>query len=272
MTVTDTPARRAHGDEAELLIPEARQRRKRRWLIGAVATAILVVLVGSVVGALVVLGGASHRPPVRPPAQPAVAPPPVLSSALGFSLRPVLCYAPPYSVAAGGVPEAGPLPRCAPASQLTAANLQVEPDQHNVDGYTSNPDVPPADPRFAAYPSTTTESRDQEVLLPGTPAAGPGRYVLGPVGLSRSGVARARATEIDGQWGVALTLTAHGSSQWDALAARQFHAVVGVVVDGRVVSVPIIEPTQDGFASFDGALNISGSFTEHQADVMASGL
>lgn len=92
------------------------------------------------------------------------------------------------------------------------------------------------------------------------------------MGLDRSAVAHAHATYLDGQWAIDLALTPRGSEQWDNLAAQQFHAIVGVVINNRVVSAPITQPTQQSFTTFDGQLQISGGFTEHQAKVIASEL
>jgi preprotein translocase subunit SecD len=228
------------------------------------------MVLGITVGLLVSRGGASTRP-----VSPAV---PVSSAAavtakVNFSIRPSLCYAPPYAAPAGQAPSSGPLPACSPSTQLTASNLQVAPESGNVNGYTSNSNVE-ADTQFATYPSTSSpnDKQNQDVLLPTTPADGPDRYVLGPVGLGRNAIAHAHATHIGGQWAIFLALTPRGARQWDSLAAQQFHAVVGVVINGQVVSAPITQPTQSSFTSFDGQLQISGGFTEHQAKEIASGL
>lgn len=271
MTITDTPKHRSKSDEAQVLFEEARQRRKRRRLIAGITVLIVVVMVlGIIVGLLATSSnGGSPRPVV--PAGPA--PSATAAGKVSFSIRPVLCYAPTYAVPVGQAPSAGPLPACSPSSQLTASNLQVAPDSGNVNGYTSNSHVN-ADPQFATYPSTTSsnDKQGQDVLLPTTPADGSARYVLGPVGLDRSAIAHAHVTHIGGQWAIYLALTSKGSEQWDTLAAQQFHAIVGVVINGRVVSAPITQPTQQAFTSFHGQLQISGGFTEHQAKVIASEL
>src|SRR5664279_6250238 len=46
--------------------------------------------------------------------------------------RPALCYAPPLTLAKGKVPSTGPLPTCAAATQLSAANLAVTPNSSNI--------------------------------------------------------------------------------------------------------------------------------------------
>lgn len=272
MTVTDTPTHRAEPDDTQVLFEEARQRRKRRWLIAGITALVVVVMaLGITIGLLVSRGGGSTRPVSPAGPAPSVA---AASAKVSFSIRPVLCYAPTYAVPAGQAPSTGPLPACSPSTQLTASNLQVAPDSGNVNGYTSNSNVN-ADPQFATYPSTTSSNgeQSQEVLLPGTATSGSsGRYVLGPAGLTRTAIASARAISESGQWTVRLGLTPNGSAQWDSLAAQQFHAIVGVVINGQVVSAPITQPTQRSFASFDGQLQISGGFTEHQAKAIASGL
>jgi len=271
MTVTDSPSQAAEVDEAQLLFQEARQRRKRRRLIAGIAAAVVVLPVGITIGLLASRSGSGSP---RPAAQASPAPSATATASAGFSIRPVLCYAPPYSVPPGRAPSTGPLPACSPSTQLTASNLQVTPRADNVNGYTADTNIGP-DPQFATYPSTTrpNDNLDQDVLLPGTPGEGGDlRYVLGPAGLARSAIASARATRLSGQWLIDLSLTPKGSLQWDTLAEQTFHQIVGVAIDGRVVSAPINQPTLPSFTSFDGRLQISASLTEHQAKTIASEL
>jgi preprotein translocase subunit SecD len=181
--------------------------------------------------------------------------------------RPALCDAPPLTVAKGKSPTSGALPTCAAASQLTAANLAVNTSTGNA---TQNP---PVDSQFATYPSTpaTSDAKDATVLLPGaTSAQGPTRYVLGPAGMTGTAVKSATAQVNNGQWTVNLVLTSAGSAQWDALAKEQFHAIIGIDLDGKVISAPITQPTQASPTSFDGQVQISGSFTEDEAKTLAT--
>ena len=186
MTITDSPTHTAEVDQAQLLFPEARQRRRRRWVITGIATFAFLVVVGIVVGLLVTQGGAGGS--TRPLAFPAPSPPAAAVASAGFSIRPVLCYAPPYSVASGNAHATGPLPTCSTPTALTASNLRVEVDRNNVNGYTSNGSNISPDPQFAPYPSTTSSNAkgSQTVLLPGGPAEGSARYVLGPAGLTEA--------------------------------------------------------------------------------------
>jgi preprotein translocase subunit SecD len=186
--------------------------------------------------------------------------------------RPVICYAPAFTVAKGKTASTGPLPTCSASTQLTAANLEVTPDSSNVNGYTENSNIS-EDPQFLTYKSTpsTSDNKSQTVLLPGSAAnGGPPRYVLGPAGMTGTAVKSATAQLNNGQWAVNLNLTSAGSAQWDALAKEQFHAIIGIDLDGQVISAPITQPTQSSFTSFDGQVQISGSFTEDQAKTLAT--
>jgi preprotein translocase subunit SecD len=185
--------------------------------------------------------------------------------------RPALCYAPALSVAKGASPSTGPLPTCASSSALTQANLQVTPNSSNINGYTSNTNIPP-DSQFASYPSTlpTNDNKNDTVLLPGTAASGGGRYVLGPAGLTGTAVHSANAQLVNGQWAVNLNLTSQGSTQWDTMAQQQFHQIIGIDLDGQVISAPITQPTQGSFTPFNGQVQISGNFTEDQAKTLAT--
>jgi preprotein translocase subunit SecD len=185
--------------------------------------------------------------------------------------RPAECYAPAFSVAKGKPASTGPLPACASGTQLTAANLQVTPDASNINGYTSNSDIQP-DTQFTTYKSTPPldDNKDATVLLPGTGATASSRYVLAPAGMTGTAVKSASAQLNQGVWAVNLNLTSAGASQWDTLAKEQFHAIIGIDLDGQVISAPITQPTQQSFTSFNGQVEISGSFTEDQAKTLAT--
>ncbi len=273
MTVLDAPTETVATDDAgQLLFREARQRRRRRWLVsGIVAAVVVVVLAVVAIGLGLGTGRGSHgaaRPVGQPPTAPGSA-----TGAVHFTLRPVLCYAPP-PVAVTGQATTAPLPACAPASQLTATHLAVEPASGSpVHGYASNANIP-ADPQFATIASTPSD-RDvpgATVLLPGSPGAGSQRFVLGPAALTGSSVQSASVGRQDGEWLVDITFTGQGAAQWNSLAENQFHAMIGVDVNGRVVSAPITQPTQSSFTSFGNRMQISGSFTEQQARDLAAGL
>jgi preprotein translocase subunit SecD len=96
------------------------------------------------------------------------------------------------------------------------------------------------------------------------------RYYLGPAGVTTDAVRRARVEFVTGPgWTVHLTLTRAGSRAWDALAEQQFHQQVAITASGKVVSAPIIQPSDATFESFGGTAVIGGSFTRKQAEALA---
>jgi preprotein translocase subunit SecD len=189
--------------------------------------------------------------------------------------RPGLCYAPAFTVAKGKSASTGPLPTCSTATALTAANLDVKVDPSNVNGYTSNTALQD-DPQFAPFPSTTSDgdTKGATVLLPfqNPGSQGTGRMVLGPSTVTGTAVKSATAQLQSNQWVVSIVLTGPGSTAWDALAQQQFHAIIGIDLDGKIISAPITQPTNNSFQSFNGQVQISGGFTEDQAKALATEL
>jgi preprotein translocase subunit SecD len=179
--------------------------------------------------------------------------------------RPALCYGSALQVAKGQKPLTTPLPTCAATSQLTAANLQVNTSTGQATA------SPPADTQFSAYQSTSSgnDGKNDTVLLPGQ--CNP-RCVLGPAGLTGAQIKSASAQINNGVWSVDLTLTSQGATAWDTLAQQQFHAIIGIDLDGQVISAPITQPNQASFTSFGGQVQISGSFSEDQAKTLATEL
>jgi len=254
-------------DAAQLLFQEAKQRRRRRWLVSGIVSLVILVVMGVTFGLSVGRRGGGTQPPVPSAAVPAAS----AVSAADFSVRPLLCFAPDFAPT-GLSASPGTSPTCGQAFQLTTAHLGVTPETNRVGGFiVDNPGR--ADPSLAAVPSTSSQddTNDATVLLPGA-AASDGRFVLGPAGLTGAGIQSATAVHIDGQWAVLLRLTDAGSAQWDALAQAQFHTFVGVVVDGHVISAPITQPTQSSFTSFEGELQLAGSFDQQQAKALAARL
>ena len=229
-------------------------------LMVAVAAAVVLVIA-------LVTAGALHQSSRRPA-------PVHRTGADAFSLRPVLCFAAPFQGSAAPTSHGTALPACSAASALTAANLGIEPDGSDPAGYTSSLPAIPTDASFADVPSTGASDVNPPdiILLPGAPGTGSTRYVLGPAGVTGVDVGSATVHRLNGQWMVELTLTPTGSAAWDTLAQRQFHAFVGVVLHGRVLSAPVIQPTQSTFSSFDGRLDLSGAFTQAQATAAASAI
>jgi preprotein translocase subunit SecD len=186
--------------------------------------------------------------------------------------RPVLCAAPAYTApkSTNGKPAASPgaLPTSCPAQyQLTQTTL-------NVDTTTGQPqNNVSADPALAAY-KTTASNKDiagDTVLLPTATNSGFGgeRLLLGPAPLAGKEISSASATFNSPNWDVNLNLNATGSTAWDTLATKQFHAYIGIDLDAQIVSAPLTLPNQASFSSFGGKIQISGGFTETEAKNLA---
>jgi|SRR5580658_7390095 hypothetical protein len=189
-----------------------------------------------------------------------------------FSVRPVLCYAPPYM--ASPRPQGGSraLPACSSQSRLTAQRLNVTPSGNGA-GYTSNMHISP-DPAFSKLPSTPyAEASRPLILLPANRSTGTtNRFVLGPAELTASSIKSASVQSQLGQWVVKISLTSDGAIRWDSLARTQFHALVAVVVRGRVIEAPLIQPGQYAFTSFSGRFAIAGDLTRAEAGALAAEL
>jgi hypothetical protein len=265
MTIVDSPTQTPEVDMAQLLFEEARQRRRRRWLISGITVLFILVALGVT---LIVMAGRGGRGSVKPVAPPLSAQP-VTSPNANFSVRPVLCYAPPFAPSSGPATSTGPLPSCTPPLALTAGNLHVTPN-----GYAGAISPNDTDPQFAPYSSTPQkhDKASDTVLLPGSSSSSQTRYVLGPAGLTGSAIRSASAQHVAGQWVVNIDLNGSGATQWDNLSRAQFHAFIGIDLDGKVISAAIIQPTQASFSSFDGQMQIAGGLNRHQAEALAARL
>ena len=65
---------------------------------------------------------------------------------------------------------------------------------------------------------------------------------------------------------------AAGSALWDKVAQENFHQFLGIELDGKVYSAPIIQPTPATFSSFGGKGEISGSLTQADAQNLAQAM
>ena len=76
-----------------------------------------------------------------------------------------------------------------------------------------------------------------------------------------------------GQWSVNLNLTSTGrhrrGTRWPRSSSTPSSASTSTARSSRR---PITQPTQSSFTSFDGQVQISGSFTEDQAKALATEL
>jgi preprotein translocase subunit SecD len=194
--------------------------------------------------------------------------------------RPVNCWAYPEGKPKNSkekLPTTGTeaIPACTSSSDLTAANLNI----NTTTGQATN-NIPP-DSQYEAYPSTDVDKPNyatSTVLLPGISGACDGssqvRCVLGPAQMTGRSIGSAQATQNQtGQWVVDYTLAGSaGSALWDKVASENFHQFLGIELDGKVYSAPIIQPSQATFSSFDGRGEISGSLTQAQAQQLAQAM
>jgi preprotein translocase subunit SecD len=116
---------------------------------------------------------------------------------------------------------------------------------------------------------TTPRNQDNPssyVILPDASATTSARYVLGPTELTGSIVktALAVAPTVGGDWLVRVNFTGSGSPKFDAMAAKYVQKQVAIVLDGLVESAPTIQQS-----TFNGTADITGTFTQKQADNLA---
>ncbi|MGH9017243.1 MAG: protein translocase subunit SecD [Acidimicrobiales bacterium] len=185
-----------------------------------------------------------------------------------LQFRPALAQAAPYTKPKAGT-KLGPLPSGPSSStySLQAPTLTVDTATGN-----SNQSSIPDDPVLAAYKTSTAAYDDAHphsaVLVP---LAGGGglRMLLGPSELNGTAVASATAQFQSPDWVVNATLTTKGAPAWDTLAQKYFHEIIGIDLDGQVISAPLTQPSAPSFTSFDGKVQISGSFTQSSASNLA---
>jgi preprotein translocase subunit SecD len=128
---------------------------------------------------------------------------------------------------------------------------------------------------LASIPTTGPDDDDPKrcVVLADVQESGGSRhrYLLGAAALTGTAVDSAHAQFVrSAGWAVLVRFTKRGSGAWDGLALRQFHKQIAVVLDHRVLSVPVIQPSEGEFSSFGGRAVISGQFTQRAATRIAA--
>jgi len=254
--------------EPEALIPEARQVQRRRYGKVLAAAIALLVMISAILYAVSASTGSGRQAAGTSQGGAATAVP----VANQVTMRPVLCYAPAY--VASGAPATQSLPNnCAAQYQLSQSNLGVTPSANSAAGYSVNNIT--ADPSLDTYATTPAGQivPSQTVLLSGN---GGTRYLLGPVALRLTpGSVVQSATAVryqTGQWIVSYVLTTSGAAKNDAVMSASFHRVIALVLDGKVFTAPMIQPSQSTFASFQGRGEISGNLTQAEAKAIAAAL
>ena len=133
--------------------------------------------------------------------------------------------------------------------------------------------VPTARPAVTNPPNTPAaqDKRNATVILPGRDPKGT-RYELGPTALTGKLVTGADARFLGGTdgWVVDITFNSDGSTKFNALAAVSFpkpapQNAVAIVLDGVVQSAPAFRTS-----SFTGNVQISGNFTQTEAEDLAT--
>ncbi|MFZ0665161.1 MAG: protein translocase subunit SecD [Acidimicrobiales bacterium] len=186
----------------------------------------------------------------------------IIEQTAEMQFRPVLCLAPPVTSSKTKSP--GPLPTACPtANQQTAANLNVSTSTGEAQA------SPPAWTELAKYQTTSAANDDATKTVLLSTAANSGyngeRMLLGPAQVVGKQIASASAVFNSPDWVVDLNFNGSGSTAWDNLARAQFHALIAIDLDGQVISAPLTQPSQAGFTSFAGKVQISGNFTEASA-------
>lgn len=156
-------------------------------------------------------------------------------------------------------------------------------DQFGIPCVTSAPGAPTTTTTANNATVTTTIVSDSTSILPDVPpdmsgfvrARGGGLCKVGPAGGSGAVFSDAQSTQIVGSgWGVTATLRTGPSGQdlWNALATQCFNATatcptrqLAIELDGEVISAPTVQQ-----AEFTDSVQITGSFTEAEADNLAN--
>ena len=158
----------------------------------------------------------------------------------------------------------------APAAATTSTTVATPATASTTAPATTPTSAPVA---TQAPPNTTPEQdkRGATVILPGRKALGP-RYELGPTALTGKLVTSARAQFEGGTsgWVVLIGFNSEGAAKFNALAAASFpkqapQNAVAIVLDGVVQSAPAFQT-----ASFQGDVQISGNFSQTEAEDLAT--
>jgi len=124
--------------------------------------------------------------------------------------------------------------------------------------------VPGTDAETGLAPGQTVYAGQKDGLI----------YLLGPAGATGEVFTNEATAQIDaGGWAVSVNLRdgAAGEDQWNALAKQCFEGGEGcpskqiaISLDGEVISAPVVQAP-----SFNGSVQITGSFTEKEANDLA---
>jgi preprotein translocase subunit SecD len=175
----------------------------------------------------------------------------ILTSSPALLIRKVLCFSGPLTVSA----TSRPLP--ADCSSHLYTLPKSTPDQN---GGVSIPSVKP-DPALAAYPTTSpAEDRAHPYAVALLPLAynAHQRLLVGSTLITLTPrVASGTVTKASiGGWMVNVRLDKAESRIWDGVAAANFHFMLAIDFNGRIVESPYIEPSATAFYSLDGSMQL----------------
>jgi hypothetical protein len=190
-------------------------------------------------------------------------------------VRPVLCVSGPYQREATGSDNSLPstcaeTPYAIPMAIPTPGGTGSSPK-----GYSESNQL--NDPALAGIPSTSVSqdaTNPRGVALLPVADSGGARYLVGPTQLTLSSkVASADVVQSPtGIWVVDIQLTSSAATQWDRVAFDYFHLVLGVDLNGQIVTAPLIEPAQTAYTSFNGKMELSGFGSKAAAQAVAAAL
>jgi len=186
----------------------------------------------------------------------------IIGTRAQLSIRTVLCGAPSFMRNSGSGTSYRHPPTCQAPYRYSSAMFSQ--DQEMFD--------PPAkdvvDPAYASYLSTPSseDAPSENVLLSVGSAGGfAPRYVLGPSLATQAIFKKVYAMkETNGDWIVVTNVTQSASKTFNTIAADDFDRPIAYVLDGQIISAPVILEK-----SFNGSGEISGNFTERQAEALA---
>ena len=95
--------------------------------------------------------------------------------------------------------------------------------------------------------------------------------MLGASEMTGTSIATAMALpSATGRWIVQYTMTRAGSLKWNALARRELHKYLAIVIGDHVVSAAVIEGGQSKFTPFPSRILIPTFFSRSEAVSVAS--
>ncbi len=174
----------------------------------------------------------------------------LIGSTAQLTFRTVLCQVSPYQLPkpAKGKAPVQPLTGTPPAcSQQYTASTYIPPTGTSPNSGGSN--APPYDdnPEFALYQNNNASNSPPTATVIDALSTNPSaRFELGPAQLTGSDVANASPSLNSGQWEADMTLTSAGTPKFDAVAQAQYHKLFAIVLDGQIVSMPILMQTHYG--------------------------